>query len=331
NDDGAPPAIVISDASLSEGNAGTVSADFVVSLSSAPTAGQSVMVSYATADGTATVADSDYASTSGVLSYGPGETSKTVSVLVNGDARFEANETFFVNLSGASGGTIADPQGAGTIVNDDAAPPNITISDVSVVEGNTGDADAAFVVTLSSAPSTGQSVSVNFATADGTATVANNDYVARTGALVFNAGQTTRTVHITVNGDSVYEPNETFFVNLSGAVGGTITDAQGQGTISNDDAAPPSISIGDVTVAEGNSGTTAADFVVTLSSAPSTGQTVTVDFATADGTATVAGADYASTTGTVSFGAGETSKTVSVTVNGDTLAEPDETFLVNLS
>src|SRR5262249_26822459 len=247
NNDDSLPTLSVTDASIAEGNSGTTPLVFTVTLSSANEAA-TVTVNYATGSGSAN--STDFTPTGGTLSFASGETSKTVAVPILGDTTYEPDETFSLILNSPTNATLLFSQAQGTILNDDAPPPNITISDVSVVEGNTGDADAAFVVTLSSAPSTGQSVSVNFATADGTATVATTDYAPRPGALVFNAGQTTRPVHITVNSDSVYEPNETFFVNLSGAVGGTITDAQGQGTISNDDAAPPSISIGDVTVAE---------------------------------------------------------------------------------
>ena len=90
----------------------------------------------------------------------------------------------------------------------------------------------------------------------------------------------------------------------------------------------PSVSIGDVSLAEGNSGTTQFSFSVTLS-APST-STVTVQYSTSDGTA-VAGSDYTAVSGTVTFAPGETQKTVEVSVTGDTTLESDETFFVNLT
>ena len=127
---------------------------------------------------------------------------------------------------------------------------------MTVTEGNSGTTTAAFTVTLSAASP--QTVTVNYATANGTAT-AGSDYVAQTGTLSFTAGQTSKTISVTVNGDTTVEPNETFFVNLSSPSGATIADAQGQGTITNDDsAALPTLSINDVTVTEGNSGTTIA-------------------------------------------------------------------------
>ncbi|HEX3300802.1 MAG TPA: Calx-beta domain-containing protein, partial [Actinomycetota bacterium] len=127
--------------------------------------------------------------------------------------------------------------------------------------------------------------------------------------------------------DSTYENDEGFTLDLSSPVNASILDAQGAGTITNDDGLP-SASIGDVSVAEGSSGTTPAGFTVTLSN-PSA-FTATVDWATSDATAT-AGSDYTAGSGTLTFNPGETSKPISVDVLGDTTFEADETFTVTLS
>ena len=168
-------------------------------------------------------------------------------------------------------------------------------------------------------------MSVNYATADGTAT-APGDYVSTSGTLAFAAGQTTRTLSVTVNGDTLDEIDETYFVNLSAPVNATIGDGQGVGTINDNDG--PSISIDDATVAEGDVGTVNADFDVTLS-APSP-QAVSVQYATDDGTA-IAPGDYIGTSGTLVFAPGQTTQPVSVTVNGDTLDEVNETYSVDLT
>ena len=108
----------INDVAVIEGNAGTTTATFTVTLT--PAATGNVTVDFATADGTATVADNDYVATSGTLTFAPGQISMPISVTVNGDTKFEANETYFVNLSNPTGGPpIGDGQGLGTIVNDD--------------------------------------------------------------------------------------------------------------------------------------------------------------------------------------------------------------------
>jgi probable HAF family extracellular repeat protein len=110
------PTITVNDVSGNEGNKNTANFTFTVRLSQPTTA--TVNVSFATANGTAT-AGVDYNSTSGTLVFGPGETSKTVVVVVRGDRTREADETFSVNLSGATGATIFDASGAGLIRNDD--------------------------------------------------------------------------------------------------------------------------------------------------------------------------------------------------------------------
>src|SRR5262249_1730715 len=144
---------------------------------------------------------------------------------------------------------------------------------------------ATFTVTLSTANS--RTVTVNYATAAGTAT-AGSDYSSASGTVTFNPGETSKTVLVTVWGDTVAESNETFYVNLSGGTNATIADSQGLGPIADDDNNPPTISIGDLTVTEGNSSYAVAYFTVTLSWAST--QTVTVNYATANGTAN--GADY---------------------------------------
>ena len=163
--------------------------------------------------------------------------------------------------------------------------PTLKINNVSKVEGNSGTTAFTFTVTLSPA-STG-TVRVKYATANGTAT-AGSDYTALPATLLtFSPGQTSQQVTVNVSGDTTPEANETFFVNLSAAKGATLFDGQGLGTLLNDEG--PVLKINNVSKAEGNSGTTAYTFTVTLSPA-STG-TVKVKYATANGTAT-AGSDY---------------------------------------
>jgi subtilisin family serine protease len=275
---GGLPALSINDVSVAEGNAGTSTATFTVSLS-APSA-QTVTVNYATANGTAS-AGSDYVAASGTLSFPPSSTSQSVSVTVNGDTTTESNETFFVNLSGATDATIADTQGVGTINDDDVALPTLSINDVSVMEFNSGTTSANFTVSLS-APSA-QTVTVSYTTANGTAS-AGSDYVAASGTVTFPPYSILQFLPITVNGDTAVEADETFHVNLNSPTNATIADGQGVGTITNDDEALPALSIGDVSVAEGNSGAKLVTFTVTLS--PASAQVVTFKYATASGTAT---------------------------------------------
>ncbi|MEZ5427001.1 MAG: choice-of-anchor Q domain-containing protein [Pyrinomonadaceae bacterium] len=206
----------------------------------------------------------------------------------------------------------------------DVVAPAISINDVSNNEGDSGTTNFNFTVSLDISPA--QTITVDYATANGTAT-AGSDYTATNGTVTFTAGQQSKTVTVLVNGDTVVEPNETFFVNLTNPTNATINDNQGQGTIINDDST--SISINDVSQNEGNSGTTNFNFTVSLSQPNS--QTVTVKYQTANGTAT-APSDYTAIGATtLTFNPNETSKQVTVLVNGDTAVEPDETFFVNLS
>jgi uncharacterized protein len=115
---------------------------------------------------------------------------------------------------------------------------NISVGDASVTEGNSGTTTATFTVTLS-APAGPSGVTFDISTQDNTATTADNDYVPKTLlAQTIPSGQTSYQFDVTVNGDMSFEPNETFFVNLSNVTGATVLDGQGVGTINNDDCPP---------------------------------------------------------------------------------------------
>ncbi|MBI1929652.1 PD40 domain-containing protein [Candidatus Poribacteria bacterium] len=114
--------------------------------------------------------------------------------------------------------------------------PALSIDDVTVIEGNSGTVNATFTVTLSVASN--EIVTVNYATADGTA-IADSDYVAASGLLTFDPGDTKKTLTVQVKGDTNLEGDETFFVNLSDATNATIVDGQGKGTITNDPTSTP--------------------------------------------------------------------------------------------
>ena len=248
-----------------------------------------------------------------------------MTVLVNGDTLNEANETFVVNLSNASGGTIGDGQGQGTITNDDPLPA-IAVGDVSVPEFDYNTGTVTVYVTLS-APS-GRTVSVFYETANGTAssTSANKDYIDTFGTLTFAPGQTVQSFLISIVGDTRVEPDETIRVLLSSPVNASIADDLAIVTITNDDFAY--VTITGASVTEGNSGQTPA--VVTVSISNAADYNIFFDYTTADGSAT-AGSDYVAAAGTLTFVAGETSHTITLQVNGDLIDELDEDFEVSLS
>ena len=202
-------------------------------------------------------------------------------------------------------------------------PPSLRIGDVTVTEGNTGTVAATFTVTLSAAST--ETITVAYATANGTAT-AGSDYQAASGTLTFAPGETSKTITVLVNGDRLAEPNETFVVNLSSPTNATIADGQGVGTIVDDE---PRISISDVTKKEGKKNqTTLFTFTVTLSAAYD--QAVTMSFRTVNGTAKTSDNDYVAKTGTLTFAPGETTKTITIEVKGDSKKEANETFYLDL-
>src|SRR5204862_813829 len=136
--------------------------------------------------------------------------------------------------------------------NDDTAP-SFAIDDVSHNEGNSS--TTSYVFTVTKTGTTALVANVDFQAVDGTATIADSDYQANSGTLTFAANETTKTVTVLVNGDSTFEADEAFRVQLSNASVASISDADGTGTIVNDDTAP-SFAIDDVSHNEGNAGTT---------------------------------------------------------------------------
>jgi len=327
-DNDAAPGITINDPNMAEGDSGTANLAFTVTLSNPSS--QTVTVSWTTADGTAMTADSDYVGIASptVLTFAPGVTTQPLNVVINGDTAIEPDEDFTVNLASPTNATITDATGVGTILNDDALP-TLSIGPATVTEGNSGQVAAIFSVSLSAAIP--QVVTVNWATNDGSAITADNDYAPASGTVTFPANDTTpQTITVQVNGDLTVEPDETFTVDLNTPNNATILVGQGIGTITNDDAPLPTLSISDATVTEGNSGQVAATFNVTLSAA--TTQVVTVNWATADNTAAVVDNDYAAASGTVTFPANSTTpQTITIQVNGDLNVEPTETFNVTLN
>ena len=133
---------------------------------------------------------------------------------------------------GDANGTAACDIGAFEL---DPQPPELSIDNVSVTEGDSATTDATFAVSLSEASS--QTVTVNFATADGTAT-AGTDFQSSSGTLTFAPGDTSKTVSVPIIDDIVDEPDEIFLVNLSNPTNATISDARGEGTITDDDPPP---------------------------------------------------------------------------------------------
>ena len=185
-------------------------------------------VQFTTQDGTAH-APGDYVATSGTLTFAAGTTSENVTVAVNGNSAVNPNETFSVVLSNPTNSTITTASATGTIVSPPVVPA-ISINSVQHFVGTSPSTPTNFVFTVSLSSATTATVTVQFATADGTATVANNNYVPTSGTLTFNPGTTSQNITVPVYGYTGGATSLNFFVNLSNPSNGTLATSQGTGT-----------------------------------------------------------------------------------------------------
>jgi Ca2+-binding RTX toxin-like protein len=293
--------------------------------------------------GTATGGGTDYTSTAQTITFNAGMTSATgsITVPITADNIVEADETFTVNLavSGSQGDRmfVTSETATGTITNDDMA--SVTIDDITLDEGTGGTTSSfTFTATLDEAVQGGFSLA--YTTNNGTATVVS-DYVDNDGSLTFAGSMgETETVTVLVNHDATVETDETFTV-LLGAISGlgagidsgdiTIQGTGGDGVITNDDI-DLTIAADQAAANEGNGGNTAYTFTVTRTGA--TDGVTTVNYAvTGTGANPANAADFGGTlpSGMVTFNAAETTKTITINVNGDSTVESDEDFLVTLS
>jgi hypothetical protein len=317
-------------AAITEGNSASVNAAFNVRLSVAST--QTVTVNYDTVAGTAT-AGSDFTGTTGTLTFAPGETSKNVNVPVLGDEMDEDSETFKLRLAAPLNATLTTSEASATITDDDAAPSLAVTNPRAFKEGSAAAPGSTTFNVILSAPSS-KRITVAYATADGVTNGAKAgiDYVAKSGTLTFEPGQTRKAVSVPFIGESLDELNEPFFLDIKTPTNATIADSRGAAYIGNDDG--PSIFVDNArSVTEGSTvgQTTPQDFVVRLSAASP--NTVTVDWTTANGPqGTGAGpADFVAATGRLTFAPGETQRTITVQVKQDATVEPNETYRVNLT
>ena len=220
------PTLSIADGSGTEGADSSIG--FTVTLDEAAT--DTVTVDYATSDGTAT-AGTDYTAASGTLTFDAGTTSKTISVSIADDETDESDETFTLTLSNAAGADLGTSTATGTITNRAVVvetTPTLSIAGGNGTEGD--DSSITFTVTLDEAAS--GSVTVDYATSDGTAE-AGDDYTATSGTLTFNAGTTSKTISVSIENDVENESDETFTVTLSNASGADLGTSTATGTIRN--------------------------------------------------------------------------------------------------
>ena len=310
----------VDDIRVIEGDEGTTDAVFTLMLSQASPVPVTLQVQ--TGNFFSATAGDDYVSIPLTdVTFQPGETEQTVTITVNGDEVFENDEQFALNLSAVQNATLIDSQGVATIVNDDAG---VSINDVDIVEGDDGTSTATFTLTLSAASS--ESVTLDFALTDDTAT-AGQDYV-DTGVvpIAFAPGETTATVDVTINGDNDVEPFESFQARLSNIVGANIDDGVGVATIQNDDAELTLIAV-DGLEGTASAGTVRFDARLTQPVV----QTVSGTLTTTAGTATTNDDFLAIAPVTLSIPPGFTTASQSVATIADSAAEPHESISGTLS
>lgn len=318
NDD-APPAVSLTDVQLAEGDSGLTPA--VITLTLAATSQVTATVQVDTQAGTA-AAGADYQTVSELVTFAPGQMSQTITVQLVGEQIFETDETVQLLLSNPQNSTISTGTATLTLQNDDA-PPALTLANLTASEGNSGSSEATVTVELTGA--TELTATVQYTITEGTAT-AGNDFESGTGQLTFAPDQTSQTFNVTVLGDLFDEPNETVLLQLGQASSSTIGTSQATLTILDDDGAS-TLNMVDVAITEGDEGVTTATITVTLSHASAL--TITAGYSVTAGTAT-AGDDFAPAVGQLTFAPGQTVQTFTVQIVGDTLFEPDETVLLAL-
>lgn len=314
----------------------TVSEDggsLLVSVSRGGGSAGAVSVTYATANGTA-VAGQDYTATNGVLSWAAGESgAKTFSIPLINDANFEPNETFTISLANPTNGLElgANATATVTVTSEDSQPlpgsvvlgqPTYTVSE----DGNS------LLVSVTRGGGTAGAVSVNYATANGTAT-AGQDYTATSGSLGWAAGEGgAKTFSIPLINDALVEVNETFSISLSGATGGLTLGSPSTATvtITSEDvpAAPGNVQFAQATYSVSETG---GSLLVSVTRTGGSTGAASISYATANGTAS-ASQDYTATSGTLSWANGDSAtKTFSIPLLNDGLFEGNETFSISLS
>ena len=302
------PTFSVGSPTVTEGNSGTVTASFPVTLTRGDSAAVA-SVNYATANSSAS-AGVDYAPVAGTLTFAPGETDKVVTVTVYGDTAIEPNETFLMNLWSPTGGArIVQGQGIGSITNDDGPPPPAPpvgggpiACPTSVASGGT------LQVNVSAGSSSLDWVAVYTPGSANSPRPSGFSYVAlpRPRVVTLTAPSTAGNYEVRLFANDGF----TLIASCALPVGGA------------------ALSVGNATVTEGATGTINAAFTVTRSGV--TSSTVTLAYATADNDASAA-SDYTTTVGSLTFNPSEVSKVINVPVRGDTTQELNEAFYLNLS
>ncbi|WP_207429085.1 Calx-beta domain-containing protein [Pedobacter sp. SYSU D00535] len=320
----------VSGATVAEGNSGTTTLSFTVTLDKDT---EPFTVNYATSDGTATVADNDYTAAAGTLYIDGTAGSQPIVIAIKGDRKVEINEDFSITLSNLSKSfdgrltiPVASATATGTITNDDNA--TITISSTDGMEA--GPVAGTFRFSFPSGVTLDTETKINY-TLSGTAKSGEDYTGAISGDVTIPANANSVTLTLPVLADLTVEDIETVVLTtnlITSPYAVTIANSPHSLNIIDKDQAVVSLT-GPATITEGNNGTQLATYTATLNQAVAGG--FSVDYATSDGSAT-AGNDYTASSGSLHF-SGTAGQAISFTVqiNSDRVIEADETFSVSLS
>ncbi|MET0647259.1 MAG: Calx-beta domain-containing protein, partial [Pyrinomonadaceae bacterium] len=307
--------------SVAEGDAGR--RNFVATVRLLGATSRAVSVDFNTSTGGSATVNADFVGTSGTLTFAPGEDTREIVIPILGDTIDEFNETFSVIFSNPQGATTLIPSFPVSILDDDE-PPTISVTDVTVSEGPS--AKAVFAIRLSQP--TGKGATVNYQTANGTAT-AGSDYTADNFAVIFSPGTTMRHVEVPVLTDGTAEEDETFFLNVvsTNTTRAVVADGQGQATIKDASASASLVQFSAtnyfVNESDGQS-------IITVTRTGDTTQPASVDYRTLSQSASDR-SDFTAAVGTLSFAAGEAQKTFPVLITDDRYLEPGESLNLELS
>lgn len=284
-----------------------------------------VSVDYVIQDVSATAgADYTVASASGTLSFAPSETSKTIDFAIIDDTLDEGNETVSLTLSNAIGIDLGLPDTALLTIEDDDAPPTINFASATYSVAENG-GQATIDLTLSNESDT--AVTVNYATANGTA-VSGSDYTAiPPTTMTFNPGEISKSFNVAILDDVAAEPDETVHLSLSSPSANATLGNQSTAILTIVDDIEPGVSFSSAAFDElENAGF--ATITVELS-VPFSGE-VSVNYATADNTA-VAGSDYEASNGTLTFAPGVTSQNFTVNLIDNAVSDASKVVDLALS
>ncbi len=328
------PQVSISNAEVQEGDSGSVEMVFNVSMDVAGVG--DITLDYTTNDISATAGE-DYTLGNGSLTIPEGDTTAEIRITVSGDTTPEGNETFSIGLSNLSANArFADDSALGTIRSDEL--PQISISPATIDEGDSGQRQLAFNVSLSD-PTVG-TVTINYQTVDIGSATADDDYMhVANGSVTIAQGDIQTRIAIFLNGDTTPEPDETFQVSLTGTSNNAELNpgaSMALGTITDDDTVlgngDTHVTVRSIGIREGANGDQPSLVFNVEVNPVDASSDITLDYRTTDDTATISNNDYqAVPLTTLTIPAGDSTAQIAVTINGDEDIENDETFKLELS